>query len=78
LVWCESMVCNVLIDRVSHRNVASRNPPLKTDPYQKIYFRLPEVVTTGLNISLEFRHPPDKNLDQGRLFERPWKVVDRW
>jgi hypothetical protein len=46
---------------VSHRNLASRNPPLKTNHRQNVYFRLPDVVTIDLNISLGSRHPLEKN-----------------
>jgi hypothetical protein len=44
--------------------VASRNLPLKTDDNQNLYFRLRDVVTIGLNTSLEPRHPLEMNLCQ--------------
>jgi hypothetical protein len=56
---------DLTIYRVFHRNVASRNRPLKTDHHQNVYFRLPDVVTTGLNTSLGPPHPLKKNLGQG-------------
>jgi hypothetical protein len=62
---------------MSHRNLASRNPPLKTDHQQNVYFSLPDVVTIGLNRSLESLHPLRKNLRQDRLFEGPQNALDR-
>jgi hypothetical protein len=55
--------------QVLHRSATSRNLQLETDHHQDVYLRLPEVITIGLNIGLEPRHPLEKNLDQRRLFE---------
>jgi hypothetical protein len=51
-------------DRVSHRHFASRNPQLKADYHQNIYFRVPDVVTIDLNTSLEHPHSLEENLHQ--------------
>jgi hypothetical protein len=48
--------------RMFHRNLASRNPPLKTDHHQNVHFRLPSVVTIGLNTWLEPSRPLEKKL----------------
>jgi hypothetical protein len=45
----DEMVAN---DKAFHRGVASRNLRLKPDQHQVVYFRLPDVVTISLNISL--------------------------
>jgi hypothetical protein len=50
---------------------------LKTDQHQNVYFRLPDVVTIGLNILLEPPHPLEKNLGQKPFFERPNTTPDR-
>jgi hypothetical protein len=42
----------------------------------KCYFRLPELITSDLNILRECGHPLEKNLPQSPRFERPHNVLD--